>query len=192
MIKDFHQWLNKQPAKYIISGQGNHEVGVQSNFQLAKSLAQEACPNVHFVEHELIEIEGVRIFYSAWTPWFYNWAYNASRSLEDAQHFQRPYIKDMWDSIPDDIDILACHGPTHGINDLVYQIDGVTPKERVGCWHLAEKFDKSRATTFICGHIHSGHGYKYFNDKHYYNVSVCGETYQVDYEPTVIEYEKSI
>lgn len=35
-VKNFHKWLDKQPAKHIISVQGNHEKGVESNFDLSK------------------------------------------------------------------------------------------------------------------------------------------------------------
>ena len=40
MVKDFHTWLNKQPADHIISVQGNHEVWVEQNFEEAKLLAE--------------------------------------------------------------------------------------------------------------------------------------------------------
>lgn len=193
MVKDFHEWLNRQPAKHIISVQGNHEKWVEAHFQEAKELALSVCPRVHFVEHELVEIEGVKIFCSAWTPWFHNWAYNAHRSLDSAQRHQQPYIDDKWKDIPQDTNIVVTHGPVHGILDLVYQVDGVTPRERVGCDLLGQRIQQlPDCKIHICGHIHSSHGYKYFNGRHYYNASVCGETYAVDYPVTEIEYEKDV
>lgn len=188
-VKAFHKWLDKQPAKHIISVQGNHEVQVQKNFENMKALAKEQCPRVHFVAHELVEIEGLKIFCSAWTPLFHFWAWNAARDLEDAQKMQIPYIKDLWKDIPMDSDIVVTHGPVYGFLDQVYYVDGVTPKERVGCWHLLEKFMQTNAKIHICGHIHSGHGHYEFKGKHFYNASICGETYQVDYEPIEIIWE---
>lgn len=189
MIIDFHKWLNKQPATHIISIQGNHEVGVERNFAAAKELAEMACPRVKFVSHELVEIEGIKIFCSAWSPEFHRWAYNAARSPEDALNMGLPYIKELWNDIPIDCDIVATHTPCHGLLDQVYYVDGITPKEQVGCWHLLEKFMQTNAKMHIAGHIHSGHGFKEFNGKHFYNVAICGETYAVDYEPTIIELE---
>lgn len=191
MVRDFHKWLNEQPAKHIVSIQGNHELWVQANFEEAKQIALESCPRVHFIDHNLVEIEGIRIFGSAWTPWFHNWAWNGARSLEEAQHKQIPYLKDKWDNIPTEVDIIATHGPCYGFLDQVYHVDGVTPKEKVGCDLLYNKFINSKAKIHICGHIHSGHGHKEFNGKHFYNASICGETYMVDYEPIIIEYEEN-
>src|SRR5271170_4285418 len=61
IVRDFHKWLHKQPAKEIISVQGNHEKWVEKNFQLAKQAAEEACPGVHFIDEGLVEIDGLRI-----------------------------------------------------------------------------------------------------------------------------------
>lgn len=191
MVKDFHTWLNKQPAKHIISVQGNHEVWVQNNFLEAKQIALEACPRVHFVEHELVTIEGVKIFCSAWTPFFHDWAYNAHRTLAQAQHFQTPYIDDKWKDIPQDTEILVTHGPIHNILDRVYHIDGVNIRERVGCWLLGQRIEQlPLCKIHICGHIHGDYGYQHFNGRHYYNASNCGETYMIDHPVTEIEYEK--
>ncbi len=188
MVKDFHAWLNKQPAKHVISVQGNHEVFVEHNFNTAKQVALEQCPRVHFVDHELVEIEGLKIFCSAWTPWFYNWAYNAYRTLADAQHFQKPYIGDKWRDIPMDINMLVTHGPPAGILDQVYQIDGVTPRERVGCDLLLQKLVQIPTLKHhFFGHIHGSHGETEFHGIKFYNAAICGETYAVDYEPTVVE-----
>jgi Icc-related predicted phosphoesterase len=185
-VKNFCEWLNKQPARHKLIVQGNHEVDVQEDFDNAYDIAQEACPGVLFVEHELVIIEGIKIFLSAWTPYFNDWAYNAHRFITDGVTKRNPFIKELWKDIPNDVDIIVTHGPVHGIHDQVYQVDGVTPKERVGCWHLLEKVMQTNAKVHICGHIHSGHGQKEFMGKHFYNVSVCGETYSVDYEPTEI------
>lgn len=186
MVKDFHTWLNKQPARHIISVQGNHETF--ADVGLAKAAALEACPNVHFIEHGAVEIEGLKIFGSAWTPWFYDWAYNAMRKLSDAQEMQRPFIGDKWEDIPMDTEILITHGPAFGMLDQTYYIDGVTPRERVGCDLLLQKIIQLENLKFhVCGHIHSGHGQKSFHGKQFYNASICGETYQADYEPIIVE-----
>lgn len=190
-VKDYHKWLNLQPARYKITVQGNHELKVRDNFYHMKMIAQQECPNVIFVEHELVEIEGIKIFCSAWTPEFYNWAYNAARTLEAAQQMQIPYIKDKWDQIPLDIDVLAVHGPISGIHDAVYRVDGVTISERVGCWHLGEKvIQLPKLKHFISGHLHSNNNVNspyQFKGINFHCVCICDEQYYPSYEPTVIE-----
>lgn len=187
-VKDFCKWLNKQPAKYKIVVQGNHEIGVQNNFAESKLAALEACPDVIFVEHEVVEIEGLKIFCSAWTPWFHDWAYNASRHLVDAQKRQIPYIKDKWKDIPLDTDMILAHTPIHGIHDAVYYVDGITIKERVGCWHLGEKISElPKLKHFVSGHLHSNNMYTYFKGIHFYGVPICDEQYYPSQPITVFE-----
>lgn len=177
-VRNFHIWLNKQPARHKIVVQGNHEKDVERNFNLMKSVAETACPGVIFVEHELVVIEGIKIFCSAYTPWFYDWAYNVERDV----------ISNKWKDIPMDTEILVTHGPPHGILDQVYQVDGVTPRERVGCYALMEKLVQlPKLHTHIFGHIHSSHGKYAFKDIMFYNVAICGETYYPDYQPTLLE-----
>ncbi len=178
MVRDYHKWLNKQPAKHVISVQGNHEVNVEKNFEQMKAFAIEQCPRVHFVSHDLVVIDGVKFFCSAWTPEFYMWAYNAARTLDRAQTLQIPYIKDKWDDIPIDVDVIATHGPAHGILDQVYYVDGVTPKERVGCWSLLDRIVQTNAKVHVCGHIHESWGTYEFQGKRFYNVSICDAVYE--------------
>jgi hypothetical protein len=60
-----------------------------------------------YLQHESVEIEGLKIFGSPYQPLFYNWGfqYHASRAEE------------IWSAIPKDTDILITHGPPHGILD---------------------------------------------------------------------------
>jgi Icc-related predicted phosphoesterase len=182
VVEDYHKWLNKQDARHVVSVQGNHELWVEENFQQAKEIAEKACPGVHFIgSGQAVDIEGTKIYGSAVTPYFHDWAWNSQRG---------PEIAAEWAKIPEDTEILITHGPPQGILDVVCYADG-TPKERVGCYDLFLRTQQLKNLKIhIFGHIHSAHGQKYFNGKYYYNASICGETYAVDYEPTVIDYEK--
>lgn len=169
IVKNFHEWLNKQEAGHIISVQGNHETWVQQNWQEAKELAQKVCPAVHFIQHEPIEIEGVKFFGSAWTPWFYNWAWNAQRG---------PELQRLWSQIPDDTQILITHGPPAGMLDIVYHVDGMTPRERVGCHDLMDRIKQLKQLKMHCfGHIHCSAGETEFMGVKYINASICDEMY---------------
>lgn len=192
MVKDYHSWLNKQPAKYIISVNGNHETfkdnckgykaeRAELTFQQAKEIAEKACPRVHFIgDHGTVNVEGIKIHGSAITPWFHEWAWNVQRG---------PDMVAEWAKIPEDTNILVTHGPVYGIHDVVYYPDGIVPKERVGCHDLFDRVMKlPDLKVHICGHIHSGHGYKQFNGKHFYNVSICDEQYMATNPVTIIDY----
>ena len=193
MVRDFHAWLNKQPAKHIISVNGNHETyrdvtdhpsrRSHHTFAEAKEIAEKECPRVHFIgDHGTVVIDGVKFHGSAITPWFYDWAWNRRRGME---------IEAEWAKIPDDVNVLITHGPVYGILDAVYYMDGITLKERVGCQDLYKRMlELKDCNLHICGHIHGSHGYKYFNDTHFYNVSICDEQYCPTNTITVIDYEK--
>jgi Icc-related predicted phosphoesterase len=169
LVKNFHEWLNKQPAKHIISVQGNHEVEVERDFQNAKQLALSVCPRVHFIDEGEVVIDGVKFYGSAITPWFHDWAWNRWRG---------PDIKKHWDRIPDDVQVLITHGPPAGFLDIVYYADGMTPKERVGCMDLADRIKELKQLKLhVFGHIHGSTGETNFNGVTYINASICDEMY---------------
>lgn len=177
-VSDFYRWLNDQPAKHIISVQGNHELGVEKDFEHMKALALSLCPRVHFMDEGLVEIEGLKFWCSAITPFFHNWAWNRYGSE----------IVGHWDKIPEDVDVLITHGPPYGILDAVFHMDGVTIRERVGCMHLYDRIKSlTKLKYHLFGHIHGSNGEYNFGGVQFYNVSNCGETYAIDYPPRVIE-----
>jgi len=179
-VKNFHKWLNKQPAKNIISVQGNHERGVEAAFDVSKQIALEECPRVHFIDEGLVEIEGLKIWCSAITPFFCNWAWN---------RFRGPEIKAHWDKIPTDIDILVTHGPPHKILDVVSR--GNMGMENVGCEDLFNKILQIPTLKHhFFGHIHGSYGHKAFNGVDYWIVSICGEDYRPTNLPVLVDISK--
>lgn len=189
MLKDFHKWLNKQPASSIISVNGNHEVWVEQNYAEAKSLALSACPRVHFIQNESVEIDGVKIFGSASTPAFSRgWAWNEGRTVVEAAHLLKPFIGDTWAKIPEDTDILVTHGPPIGILDEV--IDRYTGRlENVGCRELLNRIHKLKSLKLhIFGHLHLGGGRTFIeNGVTFANASVCDEGYRPNNKIIVID-----
>lgn len=180
VVRDYHAWLNKQEAGHIISVQGNHEVMVERNFQQSKAIAIEACPAVHFIDEGLIELEGVKIWCSAITPWFYDWAWNRERG-ED--------IKKHWDRIPDDVNILVTHGPPFNILDELESADGTPNGQHVGCVDLLNRIKELKNLDIhIFGHIHPGHGQKHIDGVSYYNASICDDFYVASNPVTEIDY----
>ena len=183
VVKDYHKWLNKQPAKHIISVNGNHELWVEKNFNEAKMIATEACPAVHFVEEGLVEIEGIKIWCSSYTPEFFDWAYNVPRGAEMKKH---------WDRIPDDVNILAIHGPPYKTLDELVYVDGTPKGEFVGCADLPNRIKELKDLDLVFfGHIHAnGNQEIHLNGVSYYNVSICDEMYYPSNPPRIVEYER--
>lgn len=172
----FHEWLDKQPAKHIISVQGNHEVAVEKNFSHFKTLAQNACPRVHFIDEGLVEVEGLKIWCSAVTPWFHDWAWNAERG---------PEIREHWDLIPQDTDILVTHGPPHGI------LDRTARGHFAGCEELTSRIKEIGIKHHFFGHIHEGYGHVKKDNVDYWNVSICNENYRAVNSPVQVSVKRS-
>src|SRR5277367_5600211 len=140
----FTEWLKRQPQKHKVWIAGNHEISIERFPDLAKDIARQT--NTIYLNDELVEIEGVKIWGSPITPWFCDWAFNRRRGMEIRQH---------WNKIPEDLDILITHGPPHGFLDLIES------GEAVGCEELYDVIAHKLAKPpgfHIFGHIHSGHG----------------------------------
>jgi hypothetical protein len=61
-----------------------------------------------YLEHEMVEIEGVRIFGSPYSPYFVGNAFQYNLQRE----------KVIWNHIPQNIDLLITHCPPFKILDL--------------------------------------------------------------------------
>lgn len=182
VVKDFHKWLSKQKAKHIISVQGNHELWVEENFLEAKQVAEEACPGVHFIDEGLVEIEGIKIWGSAITPFFCDWAWNRHPG-EITKH---------WNRIPNDTNILITHGPPYDILDKTIYANGDPRPEPLGCYQLMERIKQLKDLDLhFFGHIHHpGGGQVHKDGVSFYNSAICDEAYCPTNPLTVVEYEK--
>lgn len=176
----FSDWLGKQPQKHKVWIAGNHELGVEHDPGLAERVAADT--NSIYLNDSEATIEGIRIWGSPITPWFYDWAFNRHRGSE---------IREHWQLIPNGIDLLITHGPPYGYLDQ--NMDG----DHVGCEELAARV-LSQLTTpprvHIFGHIHGGYGETMVkrNDGRtimMINASSCNERYEAVNPP--VEFEIS-
>jgi len=135
----FLMWLQQQPVKYKVIIAGNHDTSIESRFITKKDFKDKG---IIYLEHELIEIEGIKIFGSPYTPEFHNWAFNRKREK----------LGKIWDSIPDDIDVLITHGPPKGILDSAQRDNN--NHEHAGCSALLKKVLKVQPKLHIYGHLH--------------------------------------
>jgi len=174
-MRSFAKWLNEQDAKYKIFVPGNHEFQFEKSLPLSFAWIKEECPSVHLLIDQMVDIEGIKIWGSPYTPFFNNWAFN---------EFRGDNIKRHWDLIPNNIDILITHGPPLSVLDQTLQ------NERVGCEDLFNKVQELKPKLHIFGHIHyEGSRQLHFNDVSYYNVAICDEMYVPINPITVIDFE---
>jgi Icc-related predicted phosphoesterase len=156
----FLTWFADQDYSHLILVPGNHDVCFEDNFPLL--LEECKSRGITLLNDSGCEIEGIRIWGSASSPEFCNWAFNRRRG-ED--------IKRYWDMIPEDTEILITHGPAHMILDTAP--DGYA----CGCKDLLDKILNSKIKLHLFGHIHGSRGYKYWEGRTYVNASSVNEQY---------------
>jgi len=183
-VENFAKWLNKINARYIVLVPGNHELTFEKNIPESLNWIKEHCPTAHILIEESIEIEGIKIYGSPITPFFYNWAWNRYRGEDIQKH---------WNKIPENTDILITHGPPYGILDTTIHADGSPRPENLGCEQLLKKVQEIKPDLHLFGHIHHPGGTQVHKDgTSFYNCSVCNEQYFPSNPLTIIEYDKNL
>lgn len=174
-LRGFFEWydgIRGYDKKIFIAG--NHDWGFQTNPNDAQLLLKDY-PSINYLQDEAYDLynidtdKKVTIYGSPWQPTFCDWAFNADRGKEIKQH---------WDKIPMDTNILITHGPAFGFLDQVYGRG-----DHLGCEELTNAIVRVKPKIHICGHIHSGNGYVKHNDTHFFNAAVLNESYLYAYKP---------
>ncbi len=169
-VQNFIQWFEEQPFDHKVFVAGNHDFFLEflDKDELRKSLSK----NVHYLENDGTNIDGLNIWGSPITPEFFNWAFMEQRGEKIAEY---------WKMIPKKTDILITHGPPFEVLDLTYA--GLN----VGCEELAEYVIRQRPRYHVFGHIHEAAGELDSKYTHYVNASVVNFQYQVVNKPIVID-----
>lgn len=186
-IREFCAWYNKLTTythKIFIAG--NHDWGFEDNATKVKEIL-DFYKHIGYLQDELICIgknedafdyeNMIKIYGSPWQPEFYNWAFNLPRRSEQLRY--------KWSLIPANTDILVTHGPAWGHLDQV-----MGRSYHLGCELLADRIEELKPKIHVCGHIHSGHGYKFDGTTHFFNAAVLGESYQYNNKPISFIWDK--
>jgi Icc-related predicted phosphoesterase len=139
-------------------------------------------PNVFYLENSSIDIEGIKIWGSPYSPTFgYGWGFNVDRGYDAAQ---------IWNQIPLDTDIVITHSPIYGYNDRTSNTN-----ENVGCADLYHRLHEVKPHLHFSGHIHEGYGwgtipYKdEWGDIYTFNGSTCNLRYEAIQDPIKFNYD---
>lgn len=188
-VEDFVEWLKELPHHHKIFIAGNHD----KSFQLIKTLPGTGYKpswldyllgdllandyGIHYLEDDVVEIEGITFYGSPYTPDFYPemWVFNKPRGKE---------IRDVWKKINVHTDVLITHGPPFGI------LDKTTTGQNVGCADLATMVDLVRPRCHFFGHIHErGGSITSLRNVLYGNASLLNEKYRLTKSPIIYDYE---
>jgi len=130
----FNSWMGKQPHEFKLVVNGNHE-----NNAPWKKQVRDVLSNCMFLKNQCVTIQipsnkkrnkvtPLKIY---GTDFFW------------PMRSKNPY----YDNIPDDVDILICHGPCKSF------VDG-----GLGCTELRDVVARIKPRLVVSGHIHKAHG----------------------------------
>jgi predicted phosphodiesterase len=180
-VTDFCKWFEAQDYDVCTFIAGNHDRIFELNPDVASQIVNSY--GVDYIQDDSFEYgdfpdEMVKIYGSPWQPEFYNWAFNLPRRGDE--------LKEKWDNIPEDVDILVTHGPPQGHLD----ISGPPYNEGdLGCELLRVRVDKIKPKIHVFGHIHGSYGYKFYNGTHFINASVLNERYAPVNAPVTADWD---
>ena len=165
------EWFSRQPAKTKIMIAGNHDWLFYKRQDEARMLLGQH-KDIWYLQDSMMVVGGLRIYGSPWQPRFYNWAFNA----DDDQ------LKEYWEQIPNNIDLLITHGPPSMIRDVTYE------NINAGCPILLNEIvHRIKPKYHAFGHIHEGYGIETIGDTCYINASTCDRKYKPTNAPLIIE-----
>lgn len=179
-VQAFATWFGALPHPQKIVIAGNHDW----LFERTPVRGRELLGDVTYLCDEGAQVAGLRVWGSPWQPWFYDWAFNLPRGQT---------LRDKWDLIPDETDVLVTHGPPFGYLDGAarpasgWDDDGGVATEHVGCEELRAALDRVRPHLHVFGHIHEGYGRAQLGDTILVNASNCDEDYRPVNAPLVID-----
>lgn len=157
-LMHLEEWLHRIDCE-VVAIAGNHDFGLAG--VLGDSRAR-SLPWTYLLD-ETVQINGLTIHGSPWTPTYGNWAF-----MQDDEELAR-----KWALIPDDVDILITHGPPFGVMDVGH---GGVP---AGSETLRQRLTQIDPVLHIFGHIHGSRGVRW-HDTNYLtaNVAYVDEAYQ--------------
>lgn len=169
-LNDFNQWLGELDAQHKIITMGNHDGYVE---EIGKEWAKQLFTNAIYLENDSCEIMGLKFWGSPFSVLFNNWSF----MLPDNE------LKKIWETIPEDTDIVLTHGPAYGILDQVgyHNISQ-------GSVSLRDRLKEVKLKMVFSAHIHEHGSLEYFDGKtRYFNCSVLNDTYHLENKPTIVE-----
>lgn len=139
-VKDFLMWYEKIEVPNKVYIPGNHDGSIEKGLVTKADFLSR---HIYLLNHDYINIEGLNIFGSPYTPTFGDWSFMKARDK----------ISRMWEQIPEGMDIIGVHGPCKGILDLSYNRQNIL--EFCGDSALMKKILKLQPQLFLSGHIHN-------------------------------------
>lgn len=169
---DFLEWFDSHPHEHKLFVAGNHDLYLESSADSAMRHVKNT--RVVWLNDTGVVIDGVQFWGSPITLRFHDWAFMRNPGSDIRQH---------WDLIPSNTQVLITHGPPFGILDHVKRLDG--SEEQTGCPQLLDTILNTQVQTHIFGHIHEEYGSFHQDGVDFLNVSTMNQVYKIANQPVV-------
>jgi predicted phosphohydrolase len=169
-VADFLQWFAQQPFAQKIFIAGNHDFYFEKAY--AGDLKAIVPEGVVYLQDSGVVIDGIHIWGTPVTPWFYDWAFNRHRGGAISKH---------WNLIPPETNLLITHGPAFGILDTVLNGSHVGDKD------LLKRVQEIKPAAHVFGHVHESYGRLKKGSTRFINASVLNEKYELVNPPVVFD-----
>lgn len=164
---------------HVVQIAGNHDWVCQLSEDYAKEIFHHLGPKFHYLCDSSCSIHGIKFYGTPWQNVFFNWAYNLPREGKE--------IKEKFDAIPNDTNVLLTHSPIYDVLDRCP--DGF----KAGSKMLRKKINKLSALNNLklinYGHIHNGYGEEDYLGIHVVNSSLVDERYRFVNKPIVFDLD---
>lgn len=165
-ILDFNKWLGELPHRYKIVIPGNHEFFLEAD-PSKRSLISHAIVLIN----EEITVMNLKVWGSPITP-LYGGAFGRSSSRDRVR---------LYETIPDDVNILVTHGPPYGVLDSHSGMPNHS-----GCSELREAVAKLKPQVHLFGHVHGAYGVTSIEDTMFVNAALLGLDGGIGWSPIVL------
>lgn len=169
-VVEFVRHMEMLPHPHKIFVPGNHDWLFEQDIKQCRDLLGQG---IRILIDEYVEVAGLKIYGSPWTPRHDDWAFNLDRGEP---------IREKWRRIPESLDILITHGPPYGI------LDQDTIDENVGCEALKEELSRIKPKVHVFGHVHHSYGSLTWNEIQFVNASICDEEYKASNKAFLLEF----
>ena len=169
-LAEFAAWFEALPHKHKIVIAGNHDWCCEREPDASAAVFKTA----HYLLDASVEVEGIKVYGSPWTPFFYDWAF---------QREAGELMREVWQDIPEDTDVLVTHGPPRGRHD--WTIYG----NLAGCADLRARVDEIRPKLHIFGHIHESYGESEHDGTRFVNASNVNVKLKIENRPIIIDLQ---
>jgi Icc-related predicted phosphoesterase len=139
-VSNFLNWFSELPINYKVFVAGNHDTCIEAGLITKEEMKKRG---IDYLCNESVFCGDYKVWGSPYTPTYNNWSFQKARHK----------MHNIWELIPDNIDILVTHGPPKGILDLTDRPDNTL--EQCGCNALRKKVMKVKPLLMAFGHIHN-------------------------------------